>query len=127
MLYSLYLITSSEGMVYLGSTKQSVTKRLVQHYYDARRGINQNPLYADMRRLGVDKFTYKVLKLVDVPNKRALLTAEMEEMGKLPATRLYNRARDIAPTHATRAWTGSTHSAKSKDMIRRARLATVHH
>jgi len=121
MRYLLYTITSPEGKLYLGSTKQPLATRLIQHLYDARSGRNHNPLYADMRRLGGERFIIKTLKVVNVDNKSGLLKEEIKAMAVLPKGKLYNLALEIKPTHATIAWTGAHHTREARVAIGKAR------
>lgn len=58
----LYIIENSiNHKVYIGTTSIGMKQRWYQHVSDYRNKTNNNPMYADMRKYGIENYSYKVL------------------------------------------------------------------
>ena len=68
----IYQITNDvNGKIYIGKTEFSIEKRFKEHCKDAFRQRNEKrPLYAAMRKYGVEHFHIEVLEETDNPEER---------------------------------------------------------
>jgi len=68
----IYLITNNlNGKKYVGKSLYSLEKRFAEHCNDAfRRVTEQRPLYAAMRKYGVENFSISLLEETDDPDER---------------------------------------------------------
>ena len=68
----IYQITNDvNGKIYIGKTEFSIEKRFQEHCKDAFKSDNQNrPLYAAMRKYGVEHFHIETIEQTDAPEER---------------------------------------------------------
>ena len=68
----IYKITNDINQkVYVGKTEFSIEKRFIEHCQEAQRPVKQHrPLYAAMRKYGIEHFHIELLEETDNPNER---------------------------------------------------------
>ena len=74
----IYKITNDiNNKIYIGKTEFSIEKRFKEHCKDAYRDRNENrPLYAAMRKYGVEHFHIDLIEKTDNPNEREVYWIE---------------------------------------------------
>lgn len=74
----IYQITNDiNGKIYIGKTEFSVEKRFKEHCQDAFRDRNEKrPLYAAMRKYGIEHFHIEVIEETDNPEEREIFWIE---------------------------------------------------
>ena len=74
----IYQITNKiNGKVYIGKTEFSIEKRFKEHCRDFLREKNEKrPLYAAMRKYGVENFEISLIEETDNPNEREIFWIE---------------------------------------------------
>ena len=74
----IYQITNDiNGKIYVGKTEFSLEKRFKEHCKDAFKERNeQRPLYAAMRKYGIEHFHIKLLEETDTPEEREIFWIE---------------------------------------------------
>lgn len=68
----IYQITNNiNGKIYIGQTNGTIQKRFKEHCNDSRKeNIKNRPLYAAMRKYGVENFSIELIEETDNPNER---------------------------------------------------------
>lgn len=80
---TVYIIKNTEtDKVYIGSTTQPLSKRMVEHRSRARRGSKAYAIYDEMRRVGIDKFS--IYPLVENVPEEELHRTELEAIKSFP-------------------------------------------
>ena len=76
----IYQITNDiNGKVYIGKTENSITKRFQEHCIDSRKREEEHrPLYAAMRKYGVEHFQIELLEETDSPEEREVFWIEQK-------------------------------------------------
>ena len=74
----IYQITNDiNGKIYIGKTEFSIEKRLKEHCQDAFRDRNEKrPLYAAMRKYGIEHFHIELIEETDNPEEREVFWIE---------------------------------------------------
>ena len=74
----IYQITNDiNGKIYIGKTEFSIEKRFKEHCQDAFRDRNEKrPLYAAMRKYGIEHFHIELIEETDNPEKREVFWIE---------------------------------------------------
>lgn len=71
MAYIYQIINDINQKIYIGKTEFSIEKRFKEHCKDAFRDRNENrPLYAAMRKYGIEHFHIELLEETDNPEER---------------------------------------------------------
>lgn len=80
----IYQITNDiNGKIYIGKTEFSIEKCFKEHCYDAFRDRNEKrPLYAAMRKYGIEHFHIELLEETDDPNEREVYWIEKKRSFK---------------------------------------------
>lgn len=80
----IYQITNDvNGKIYIGKTEFSIEKRFKEHCADAFRDRNEKrPLYAAMRKYGIEHFHIELLEETDNPNERETYWIEQKHSFK---------------------------------------------
>lgn len=77
MAYIYKIINDANQKVYIGKTEYSIERRFCQHCSDAfKRTEEQRPLYAAMRKYGIDHFHVELIEETDNPNEREIYWIE---------------------------------------------------
>lgn len=81
----IYQITNDiNGKIYIGKTEFSIEKCFKEHCYDAFRDRNEKrPLYAAMRKYGIEHFHIELLEETDDPNEREVYWIEKSVLLKM--------------------------------------------
>ena len=76
----IYQITNKiNGKFYIGKTEFSIEKRFKEHCNDAFRDKNEKrPLYAAMRKYGIENFEISLIEKTDNPNEREIYWIEQK-------------------------------------------------
>jgi group I intron endonuclease len=74
----IYQITNIiNGKIYIGKTEKTIEERFKQHCRDAKRQTcEKRPLYAAMRKYGVENFKIELLEETDMPEEREIYWIE---------------------------------------------------
>ena len=74
----IYQITNDiNGKIYIGKTEFSIEKRFKEHCQDAFRDRNEKrPLYAAMRKYGIEHFHIELIEEIDSPEEREVFWIE---------------------------------------------------
>ena len=74
----IYQITNDiNGKIYIGKTEFSIEKRIKEHCQDAFLDINEKrPLYAAMRKYGIEHFHIELIEETDSPEEREVFWIE---------------------------------------------------
>ena len=80
----IYQITNDiNGKIYIGKTERTVNERFKEHCKDAyNRKFEKRPLYAAMRKYGVDHFHVEILEETDSPEEREVYWIELKRSFK---------------------------------------------
>ena len=80
----IYQITNDiNGKIYIGKTERTVEERFKEHCKDAfRRDFEKRPLYAAMRKYGVEHFHIEILEETDIPEEREVYWIETKRSFK---------------------------------------------
>lgn len=71
MAYIYQIINKHNNKIYIGKTEFSIEKRFKEHCYDAFREKNEKrPLYAAMRKYGIENFEISLIEETDSPEER---------------------------------------------------------
>lgn len=76
----IYQITNDvNGKIYIGKTEFSISKRFEEHCADAFRDRSEKrPLYAAMRKYGIEHFHIELIEETDNPNEREIYWIEQK-------------------------------------------------
>ena len=68
----IYQITNNiNGKIYIGKTEFSIEKRFQEHCRDCfKRKTEHRPLYAAMRKYGIENFSVALIEKTDHPNDK---------------------------------------------------------
>ena len=78
------ICNSVDDEVYVGSTKQTIQRRLQSHLYNTKQeGLKQLILYKKMESIGKDKFKVELLETVQFDDKYELFAREQFHMDTL--------------------------------------------
>lgn len=91
---SVYKITNDVNAdIYIGSTKQSLSKRFAKHKRACERHFHiQNKLYCAMETIGVDHFTIELIEEIRCSSREELLQVEQSYIDRLNPALNTNRA-----------------------------------
>ena len=80
----IYQITNDiNDKVYVGKTEFSIQKRFAEHCQDAFRERNENrPLYAAMRKYGIEHFHIELIEETDSPEEQEMFWIEQKQSFK---------------------------------------------
>lgn len=80
----IYQITNQiNGKIYIGKTEFSIEKRFKEHCDDAyRESKEKRPLYAAMRKYGIENFQIELLEETDSPEEREMYWIEQKQSFK---------------------------------------------
>lgn len=80
----IYQITNQiNGKIYIGKTEFSIEKRFKEHCDDAyREAKEKRPLYAAMRKYGIENFQIELLEETDKPEEREVYWIEQKQSFK---------------------------------------------
>ena len=80
----IYQITNQiNGKIYIGKTEFSIEKRFKEHCDDAyRESKEKRPLYAAMRKYGIENFRIELLEETDSPEEREMYWIEQKQSFK---------------------------------------------
>ena len=80
----IYQITNDiNNKIYIGKTEQSIEKRWKEHCADYNKERNENrPLYAAMKKYGIEHFHIQCLEETDMPNEREVYWIEQKQSFK---------------------------------------------
>ena len=80
----IYQITNDiNGKIYIGKTEFSIEKRFKEHCNDAFRERNEKrPLYAAMRKYGIEHFHIELIEETDNPTEREIFWIEQKQSFK---------------------------------------------
>ena len=80
----IYQITNDiNNNVYIGKTEQTIEKRWKEHCMDYNRERNeQRPLYAAMKKYGIEHFHIQCLEETENPNEREIYWIEQKQSFK---------------------------------------------
>ena len=80
----IYQITNDiNGKIYVGKTEFSIQKRFAEHCQDAFRERNENrPLYAAMRKYGIEHFHIELIEETDSPEEQEMFWIEQKQSFK---------------------------------------------
>ena len=80
----IYQITNKiNGKIYIGKTEFSIEKRFHEHCRDyLKRNTEHRPLYAAMRKYGVENFSIELIEETDLPNEREVYWIEHKQSFK---------------------------------------------
>lgn len=80
----IYQITNQiNGKIYIGKTEFSIEKRFKEHCDDAyREAKEKRPLYAAMRKYGIENFQIELLEETDNPEEREIYWIEQKQSFK---------------------------------------------
>ena len=80
----IYQITNKiNGKIYIGKTENSIEKRFKEHCSDAFKDRNEKrPLYAAMRKYGIENFEVELLEETDNPEEREVFWIEQKRSFK---------------------------------------------
>lgn len=70
MAYIYQIRNNINGKIYIGKTESSIEKRFQEHCRDSRKENINRPLYAAMRKYGVEHFRISLLEETDNPEER---------------------------------------------------------
>lgn len=70
MAYIYQIRNNINGKIYIGKTESSIEKRFQEHCRDSRKENINRPLYAAMRKYGVEHFCISLLEETDNPEER---------------------------------------------------------
>lgn len=71
MAYIYQIVNDINGKVYVGKTEFSIEKRFQEHCNDSKRETKEKrPLYAAMRKYGIEHFHISILEETDNPNEK---------------------------------------------------------
>ena len=77
MAYIYQIINDINGKIYIGKTEFSIEKRFKEHCQDAFRDRNEKrPLYAAMRKYGIEHFHIELIEETDNPEEREVFWIE---------------------------------------------------
>lgn len=81
--YSIYrVINDIDDMIYTGSTRQKLSRRMDGHKQDAKEGTK--PIATHIREIGPEHFTIKLIKQITVSSHKEARVVEQEEIEKVP-------------------------------------------
>ena len=69
MAYIYQIRNNINGKIYIGKTESSIEKRFQEHCRDSRKENINRPLYAAMRKYGIEHFRISLLEETDNPLK----------------------------------------------------------
>ena len=79
MAYIYQIINKINGKTYVGKSEHNITKRFKEHCNDAFKNRNEKrPLYAAMRKYGIENFEISLLEETDDPNEREIFWIEQK-------------------------------------------------
>lgn len=80
----IYQITNQiNGKVYVGKTENSIEKRFKEHCLEASKNRSEKrPLYAAMRKYGIENFQIELLEETDIPEEREVFWIEQKRSFK---------------------------------------------
>lgn len=71
MAYIYQIVNDINGKIYVGKTEFSIEKRFQEHCNDSKRETKEKrPLYAAMRKYGIEHFHISILEETDNPNEK---------------------------------------------------------
>ena len=70
MAYIYQIVNDINGKIYVGKTEFSIEKRFQEHCRDSRKENINRPLYAAMRKYGIEHFHISILEETDNPEER---------------------------------------------------------
>lgn len=83
MAYIYQIINDLNGKVYVGKTEFSIEKRFKEHCKDAFRECNEKrPLYAAMRKYGIENFHIELIEETNNPEEREVYWIEQKRSFK---------------------------------------------
>lgn len=78
MAYIYKIVNDINGKIYIGKTEFSIEKRFKEHCQDAFRDRNEKrPLYAAMRKYGIEHFHIELIEETDNPEEREIYWIEV--------------------------------------------------
>jgi group I intron endonuclease len=83
------LFNSVDQYIYVGSTTLPLTKRLGDHMYSYNQNID-TPIYNHMRKIGLEKWTVKLLDIKFVNSKSELFSLEQTWINRFNPAHLLN-------------------------------------
>jgi len=97
LIYKIYKITNSvNDKVYVGSTRNTLRKRMDGHRTDARKNKPKR-LSQFMREIGIENFNIELIKEIQVPNSKLARIQEQIELWKIPTEQRLNSIRAHIP------------------------------
>ena len=73
MAYIYQIINHINGKVYIGQTSSAIQKRFKEHCHDSsKENLKNRPLYAAMRKYGIENFSIELVEETDNPNEREI-------------------------------------------------------
>lgn len=83
MAYIYQIVNDINGKLYVGKTEFSIEKRFKEHCQDAFRDRNEKrPLYAAMRKYGIEHFKIELIEETDNPEEREIFWIEQKRSFK---------------------------------------------
>ena len=83
MAYIYQIVNDVNNKVYIGKTEFSIEKRFKEHCSDAFRERNEKrPLYAAMRKYGIEHFHIELIEETDNPEEREIYWIEEKQSFK---------------------------------------------
>ena len=83
MAYIYQIINNINGKIYIGKTEFSIEKRFKEHCKDAfKRENEKRPLYAAMRKYGIENFEISLIEETDNPEEREIYWIEQKRSFK---------------------------------------------
>lgn len=83
MAYIYQIINNINNKIYIGKTEFSIEKRFKEHCQDAFREKNEKrPLYAAMRKYGIENFHIELIEETDNPEEREIYWIEQKRSFK---------------------------------------------
>ena len=83
MAYIYQIQNDINGKIYIGETEYSIEKRFKEHCADAFRERNEKrPLYAAMRKYGIEHFHINLIEETDTPDEREIYWIEHKQTFK---------------------------------------------
>lgn len=83
MAYIYEIINDINGKIYIGKTEFSIEKRFKEHCKDAfREKCEKRPLYAAMRKYGIEHFHIEMIEETDNPEEREIYWIEEKQSFK---------------------------------------------
>ena len=83
MAYIYQIVNKINGKIYVGKTEFSIEKRFAEHCSDAFKDRNEKrPLYAAMRKYGIENFYIELIEETDNPEEREIFWIEQKRSFK---------------------------------------------